>query len=355
MDRRHFFTRAGSAAVAAATLPQLLSRLNAAQANLAADGRTAAELASNEAFWNAITAQFAPAPEFINLEYGYFCPAALPTLEVELREARRLNSQASYYKRTRRQDDTEGARADLARLAGVSAEEVVLTRNTTESLNILYSGLDFEAGDEIVYSNQDYGSMVEGLRQMRDRHGVVLKEVAIPLHPASDEEVVEVFRQAITPKTRLLHVTHMINLTGHVLPVRKISDMAHERGIEVLADSAHAFAHVDFKIPDLGVDYCGTSLHKWLCSPHGLGMLYVRKDKIEKIWPLMGDTVRPRGDIRKLERLGTRPENALIGLREAIRFHEKIGGEVKQARLRHLNQYWTSQVRDLPGVRINTP
>ncbi|MDQ8182625.1 aminotransferase class V-fold PLP-dependent enzyme [Pelagicoccus sp. SDUM812005] len=312
-------------------------------------------LARDEAFWRARRREFAPAPDFINLEYGYFCPAPLPVLEAEQKGSSEINARASYFMRREMWDEMETTRAELAALAGVDAGEVCITRNTTESMNIIVQGLDLEAGDEIVYSDQDYGSMVEALRQKQERFGIVLKQTAVPLHPESDEEVVAAFEQAITPRTRALHVTHMINLTGHVLPVRKICDMAHARGVEVIVDSAHAFAHVDYKVSDLDCDYLGTSLHKWLCSPVGLGMLYVKKEKIPKLWGLMGDTVRADDDIRKLERLGTRPYNHHRGLREAIRYHEAIGAAEKYERLRYLNTYWTQHFRDHERVVLKTP
>jgi selenocysteine lyase/cysteine desulfurase len=315
----------------------------------------ASRVARDEAFWKARRREFAPAPDFINLEYGYFCPAPLPVLRAEQQGSSDINARASYFMRREMRDELEETRSDLAALAGVGAEEVCITRNTTESMNIIIQGLDLEKGDEIVYSDQDYGSMVEALRQKQERFGIVLKDVAVPLYPRNDAEVVAAFESAITPRTRALHVTHMINLTGQVLPVRKICEMAHRRGVEVMVDAAHAFAHVDFKVSDLGCDYLGTSLHKWLCSPVGLGMLYVKKEKISSLWGLMGDTARADGDIRKLERLGTRPYNHHRGLREAIRYHLAIGAAEKQERLRYLNTYWTSRFRVHERVVLKTP
>ena len=316
---------------------------------------TPEQLAADEGFWREITRDFAPSPDFINLEYGYFHAAAIPTLEAELRAAREINRRNSLYKRVQMRPDQEAARTALAGLAGVLPEEIAVTRNTTESLNIVIQGLDLAAGDEIIYGDQDYGSMEEALQQKARRQGVVLRKVAIPLDPKSDTELVEAYLSAVTPRTRLLHVTHLINLTGQVLPVRKICDAAHARGIEVVVDAAHSFAHIDYQISDLGCDYLGTSLHKWLCSPLGMGLLYVRRDKISKVWPLFGDTRRAPEDIRKLEKLGTRPESAHIGVLEAIRFHQAIGSTRKQARLRYLHDTWAKEVRAMPRVRVLTP
>lgn len=313
------------------------------------------EVARDETFWRERRREFAPAADFINLEYGYFCPSPLSVLEVAQRGARDINSRASFFMRKEMKGELESTREDLAEFAGVSSSEVCITRNTTESMNIVIQGLDLKPGDEIVYSDQDYGSMVEALRQKAERFGIVLKQVSVPLHPKDDSEIVNAFENAIAPNTRALHVTHMINLTGQVLPVRKICDIAHARGVEVIVDSAHAFAHMDFKIPDLGCDYLGTSLHKWLCAPVGMGLLYVKKEKIPQLWGLMGDTARSDDDIRKLERLGTRPYNHHRGLREAIRYHGAIGSAEKQERLRYLNTYWTHHFRDHDRVVLKTP
>ncbi|MCX6936760.1 MAG: aminotransferase class V-fold PLP-dependent enzyme [Verrucomicrobia bacterium] len=356
MKRRDFLERmvktSASLAVAGAWLGRP-ERVSAALADRAT--ATPEALAADEDFWREISRDFAPAPDFINLEYGYFHAAALPTLEVELRAAREINRRNSFYKRVQMRPDQEAARTALAALAGVSPEEIAVTRNTTESLNIVIQGLDLAAGDEIIYGDQDYGSMEEALQQKARRQGVVLRKVAIPLDPKSDAEVVEAYMSAVTPRTRLLHVTHLINITGHVLPVRKICDAAHERGIEVVVDAAHSFAHIDYQISDLGCDYLGTSLHKWLCSPLGMGLLFVRRDKIAKVWPLFGDTRRAADDIRKLEKLGTRPESAHIGVLEAIRFHSAIGSSRKQARLRYLHDSWANEVRAMSRVRVLTP
>ncbi len=356
MKRRDFLESVVKTSASLAVAGAWLSRPERVSAALADRASATPEaLAADEDFWREISRDFAPAPDFINLEYGYFHAAALPTLEVELRAAREINRRNSFYKRVQMRPDQEAARTALAALAGVSPEEIAVTRNTTESLNIVIQGLDLAAGDEIIYGDQDYGSMEEALQQKARRQGVVLRKVAIPLDPKSDAEVVNAYMSAVTPRTRLLHVTHLINLTGHVLPVRKICDAAHERGIEVVVDAAHSFAHIDYQISDLGCDYLGTSLHKWLCSPLGMGLLFVRRDKIAKVWPLFGDTRRAADDIRKLEKLGTRPESAHIGVLEAIRFHSAIGSGRKQARLRYLHDSWANEVRAMPRVRVLTP
>jgi selenocysteine lyase/cysteine desulfurase len=191
--------------------------------------------------------------------------------------------------------------------------------------------------------------------QVSKRYGVVLKKVSVPNIPTSDEEIVKIYADAITPKTKLLMVCHMVNITGQILPVRKICDMAHARGVEVMVDGAHAFAHIRYSIPDLACDYYGTSLHKWLSVPLGAGFLYVRKDKIAKVWPLIGDGNKNMSDIYRLNHTGTHPCATDLTIEDAIAYYEMIGPEKKEARLRYLQQYWTSRVKDVPGIVLNTP
>jgi len=243
----------------------------------------------------------------------------------------------------------------LAELAGCPAEEIVITRNTTESLGTVIHGVDLAPGDEAVMCDQDYGSMLEQFRQQSRRRGITCVEISIPLHPRDDQEMVDTYARAITPRTKLLLLSHMVNITGHILPVRKIADMAHARGVAVIVDAAHSFAHVVFTMPELDGDYLGASLHKWLCTPLGAGLLHIKKDKIRTVWPLLGDTSVPDDDIRKLERIGTHPSWTVLAIGDAIRFHTMIGSERKEARLRYLQQYWTDRVRDIPKVYLNTP
>lgn len=216
-------------------------------------------------------------------------------------------------------------------------------------------GVDLAPGDEAVMCNQDYGSMLEQFRQQARRRGIRCVEIDIPLHPESDEEMVGTYARAITPRTKLLLLSHMVNITGQILPVRKIADMAHARGVGVIVDAAHSFAQIVFTVPDLDGDYLGASLHKWLCTPLGAGILHVKKEKIRSVWPLFGETSVPDDDIRKFERIGTHPAWTVLAISDAIRFHKMVGAERKEARLRYLQQYWTDRVRSIPNVYLNTP
>ncbi|MEO5760975.1 MAG: aminotransferase class V-fold PLP-dependent enzyme, partial [Vicinamibacteria bacterium] len=294
-------------------------------------------------------------PDYINLENGYYSMQPQEVLEQFISRVREINVEASYYMRTRQTDDKLAVRKRLAAIAGCSHEELIITRNTTESLDTVIAGFDWKPGDEAVMAEQDYGAMLDMFDLQARRYGTVNRRVSLPLDPKSDDEVVQLYASAITPKTRLLMVGHMVNITGHILPVRKIADMAHARGVHVMVDGAHAFAQLDFKIPDLGCDYYGASLHKWLGAPLGAGLLYVRQDRIEKLWPIYADKGMADTDIRKLNHTGTHPVHTDLAIMNAIDFHETIGVARKEARLRYIQNYWTSKVRDVPRIMMNTP
>jgi selenocysteine lyase/cysteine desulfurase len=268
---------------------------------------------------------------------------------------RNVNYEGSYYMRTVRVENKKKVANKVAEIVGCTAEEVAITRNATESLDLIIGGLPWEAGDEAVMAEQDYGAMLEHFRYVERRFGVVNRVVSVPNHPANDEEIVDLYAAAITDKTRLLMVCHMVNITGQILPIRKIVDMAHSRGVEVMVDGAHAFSHIDFKMADLGCDYYGTSLHKWLSAPLGSGMLYVKKNKIDGIWPLLAERDLEPNDMRRLNHTGTHPVHVDLGILNAIEYQNTLGLARKEARLRFLQHYWTSRVRDVPRVLVNTP
>ena len=314
-----------------------------------------ADLATDEAFWSVIRAKFRLKPDYINLENGYYCMQPQEVLEAFLDKVREVNTEASYYMRTRQVDDKLAVRKRLAAILGCSPDELIITRNTTESLDTVIAGFDWKAGDEAVMAAQDYGAMLDMFALQARRHGMVNRIVSLPIDPRSDEEIVELYASALTPKTRLLMIAHMVNITGQILPVRKIVDMAHGRGVDVMVDGAHAFAHFDFKIGDLRCDYYGTSLHKWLGANLGAGALYVRADKIAEFWPIYGDTRMADTDIGKLNHTGTHPVHTDLAIMNAIDFHESIGIARKEARLRYLQNYWTNKVRARPNVMLNTP
>lgn len=316
---------------------------------------SAAALAADDQFWNQIRSQYMLKPDYINLENGFYNFIPQPTLEKYIQHIRDINYQGSYYMRTVQRDNKKRMAAKLAAVAGCSPEELIITRNTTESLDLVIAGQDWKAGDEALMAIQDYGSMLDMFEQVSKRYGVVLNKVSIPNLPDSDEEIVSLYEKAITPKTKLLMIPHMVNITGQILPVRKICDMAHSKGVEVMVDGAHAFAHIQYKISELDCDYYGTSLHKWMSVPLGAGFLFVKKEKIAKTWPLIGDGTKDLSDIRRLNHIGTHACATDLTIEDAIDFYNMIGAERKEKRLRYIQQYWTSRVKNVPKIIINTP
>ena len=312
-------------------------------------------LASDDAFWDEIRKQYLLKPDYINLENGYYNFLPQPLLNKYIEHIKYVNSLGAYYMRTVQFENKKRVAAKLATLAGCDPSEIVITRNTTESLDTIIAGFKWQAGDEAIMAVQDYGAMLDMFREVASRHGVVNKIVSVPLNPSSDEEIVALYQNAITPKTKLLLVSHVINISGQVMPIRKICDMAHAQGVKVLVDGAHAFAQLVFNIPDLHCDYYGASLHKWLSSPLGAGILYVSKENQDSIWPLIGPSKGEELGIAKFNHTGTHPVATDLTIEDSIEHYKLIGPARKQARLKFLQQYWTSQIMDKPGVMYNTP
>lgn len=350
MDKRTFLRNLGAGAVAALPFPTFISKLSAASLPY-----SPLELSQNEDFWAKIRADYFLKTDYINLEGGYYCMLPQPTLNRLTEHINRINVEASYYMRTVQGENQRKASKLLAEVAGCSPDELIITRNTTESLDMIIGGYPWEKGDEAVMANQDYYAMRLMFDQVASRYGVVKKMVDVPLHPKTDEEIVEMYAAAITEKTKLLMICHVINLSGQVLPVRKICDMAHSKGVEVMVDGAHAFAQIDFKIRDLNCDYYGTSLHKWFSAPLGAGFLYVKKGKSDKIWPLMAESPRDPGDINRLNHKGTYPVHMDLIMQDAKDYLDAIGIQKKEARLRYIQRYWSDQLRNVEGVVLNTP
>lgn len=325
-----------------------------AQCVHAHEGQSAQTLAANEDFWQGVRNEYRLKPDFINLENGYYNFIPEKTLTRHVEHIREVNFQGAYYMRTVQTENKRKMAARLAELAGCLPEELIITRNTTESLDTVIAGFPWKTGDEAVMAEQDYGAMLDMFRQVAKRHGVVNRVISVPNIPSGDDEIVNRYADAITPNTRLLMVCHMINITGQILPVRKICDMAHARGVQVLVDGAHAFAHIQYKIPDLNCDYYGTSLHKWLSVPLGAGFLYVRKEHIPTLWPLLADR-ESEETIARLNHTGTHPVHTDLTIADAIDFYQTLGPARKEERLRYLQTYWTSRVRSLPRIGVNTP
>ena len=260
--------------IGVSTVPffQYLSQLIPPKAHLSPE-----DLAKDEEFWLKIRQGYRLKPDYINLENGYYCHVPEETLENYIKYAREVNYQASWYMRTEQWDNKDEVANRLTKLVDCEPGEAIITRNTTESLDTIIAGYPWNLGDEAVYAVQDYGAMRQMFQQVALKHGVKIREVSVPNHPKSDEEIVALYENAITNKTRLLMVCHIINITGHILPIRKICDMAHSHGVDVMVDGAHAVGHFKFSMKDLDCDYYGSSLHKWLSAPLGSGLLFAKK------------------------------------------------------------------------------
>src|SRR6187402_236771 len=290
----------------------------------------AAEVAQNEDYWSVIQRGYSVDSQIMNLNNGGVSPAPIVVQQAVERFNQMTNEGPSYFMWQILDQGREPLRQKLARLAGASPEEIAIDRNATEALNTIIYGLPLKAGDEVVGCKFDYPNMMNAYRQRAERDGIVYKQITFEFPLEDVSAIVKAYEQAITPRTRLIHVTHIVNWVGQIMPVREIADMAHAHGIEVIVDGAHSFGLLDFKIPDLHCDYFGTSLHKFLSAPIGSGMMWVKRDKIEKLWPLTcyGNPHSP--DIRKFEALGTRSFPIEQGIGEAINFHEAIGSRRKQ-------------------------
>ncbi len=312
------------------------------------------DIAQDEAYWEGIRSYYHLKPDYINLENGYYNILPNPILENYIQHIRDVNYQGSYYMRNVQFEDKKIMTEKVANLVGCNTDEFILTRNTTESLDMIISGYPWESGDEAVMAEQDYGAMLEMFKQVSKRHGIVNKVISLPLHPISDEEIVNLYAKAITSKTKLLMICHMVNISGQILPVQKICDMAHSKGVEVMVDGAHAIAQIQFTIPDLHCDYYGASLHKWLSVPLGVGILYVNKKHTTKIWPLLTEA-QNLDTIKRLSHIGTTPVHTFLAIKDSIDFYHQLGAANKEARLRYLQLYWTSQVRNIGKIKVNTP
>jgi len=355
-NRRRFLQSLALPAAAAGALrsTQLNAHAPAIAAELATHTADAAESARDEAFWFQVQQAFTVDRTLVNLNNGGVSPAPGFVQAAMKRHLDYSNLAPTYTMWQVLQPQREAVRQRMARQWGVDAEEIAFTRNASESLQTMQFGYDLEAGDEVLTTTQDYGRMITTFRQRARREGIVLRQIKLPVPAEDTAEIVRRFEEAITPRTRLILACHMINLTGQILPVTELTAMARRHGIPLIVDGAHALAHFDFKLDKLDVDNYSTSLHKWLFAPHGTGMLYLRRDRIAEVWPLMAAPEKQDSDIRKFEEIGTHPEAPYLAIGEALSFHQGIGPARKAARLVYLRDYWTQPLLDNPRIRLNT-
>lgn len=355
-SRRRFLQRAGvfsaTAFLTSMTKPAWSRNLDQALSQSA--GISPEELATDEDFWYYIQQSFTVSPSLINLNNGGVSPAPKTVQDAMKRYYDLSNEAPSYYMWRVLDQGREPLRKNLAKLAGCSTEEIAINRNSSEGLETVIFGLQLKAGDEVVAAKQDYPNMINAYKQREIRDGIKIVWINLELPSEDENYLVNQFVNAFTSKTKVVHITHIINWNGQILPVKKIAQEAHKRGIEVVVDGAHSFAHFDFKVPDLDADYYAGSLHKWLYAPIGSGVLYVKKGKIKNIYPMFAVDNPLKDDIRKFEALGTRPFFIEQAIGKAIEFHEMIGAERKEKRLHYLKNYWMEKVKGLPGIKLNT-
>jgi selenocysteine lyase/cysteine desulfurase len=359
LTRRALFTGAASAA-GAAGLALPVFRMDAIakvrEAARSAAGAPSDAVAADETYWSHIQRAFDVDRTIVNLNNGGCSPAPAHVLDAMIQDLKFSNEIPVYHMWTILEPRIESVRRELAREFGCDPEEMAITRNASESLETLIFGLDLQPGDEVIVTNQNYGRMLTSWDQRARRHRIVVKQISFPVPPPSAADVVRRFREAITPRTRVIEITHITNLTGQILPVREVVRMARERGVEVFVDGAHAFAHFPFRRDDLECDYYGTSLHKWLLAPIGTGFLYVRKDKQKNIWPLMAAPEKMNEDVRKYEEIGTHPAANHNAIAAALAFHREIGAARKAARLRWLRDRWAKRLLAADSrVKVLTP
>ncbi|GAB3340126.1 aminotransferase class V-fold PLP-dependent enzyme [Larkinella ripae] len=352
--RRTFFRQLSAAAATPFVLPDFTTESSRALFQQLESSASPQQLATDEDFWAWIKAEFTVSPNLLNLNNGGVSPQPKSVQDAHIRFYQYSNEAPTYYMWRILDQGRESLRAKLADLAGTSPDELAINRNATEGLNTIIFGLDLKAGDEVVLTRQDYPNMMNAWKQREKRDGIKLVWLDLKLPSENEEELVRQYTSAFTSKTKVVHVTHVINWTGQIMPVRKIADAAHKKGLEVICDGAHSFAHLDYKVPDLGCDYWATSLHKWLCAPFGSGMMYIRKEKIKNIWALLSNTDPDGADIRKFESLGTRSFAAEMAIGTAVDFHLGIGAPRKFTRLHYLKNYWAEKVQDVPGIKLHT-
>ena len=348
MDKRRFIKSLGALSFSPLIFANELTDFNPIS-------KTLPFIDNEDKLWKTVRSHYTLKEEYINLESGYYNIIPNPILEHFINHVKHVNIEGSFYMRKDLNKNKDRVTSELANLVGSSPDQIAITRNATESLDLVISGFPWKKGDEAIYAKQDYGTMKEMFEQISNRYGVVNKVISVPNHPKNDEEIVSLYESQITSRTKLIMVCHMINITGQILPIKKICEMAHNYGVEVMVDGAHCVGHFDFSIDDFNCDYYGSSLHKWLATPLGAGLLYVNKNKTHKIWPLLANGNTNKSDIKRLNHIGTHPVHTDLAISNSIDYLKWIGMERKEKRMRFLQRYWSDKLRNVKNVIVNTP
>ena len=347
MNKREFIQKFGLVGLATYALPDDIV-YNKNKFNLT-------PFKTEDDLWKTVRGHYSLKPDYINLENGYYNIIPNPTLYKYIEHVKTINFEGSYYMRNSLEDDNLKLRKRISNWVSCDKKNIIITRNTTESLDLIIGGYPWEKGDEAIYAQQDYGSMKLMFEQVSKRYNIKTKIISIPNHPASDEEIVSLYENQITKKTRLIMVCHMINITGQILPIKKICEMAHSYGVEVMVDGAHCVGHFDFSIKDLNCDFYGSSLHKWLSAPLGAGLLYIKEKHISKIWPLLAGHSTGFNGIKRLNHLGTNPVHVHLAINDALDYIDWVGIKRKEKRLKELQNHWIQNLKNIPNIEINTP
>ena len=348
MDKRNFIKTLGALSVSSLVPASELTKIKSVSLSLP-------NTKSDEELWTTVRSHYTLKDDYINLESGYYSIIPNPVLEHFIKHVKHVNIEGSYYMRNDLNKNKDRVISELAKLVGSTSDQIGITRNATESLDLVISGFQWERGDEAIYAKQDYGTMKEMFEQISSRYGVKTKIVSVPNHPKNDEEIVSIYESQITDNTKLIMICHMINITGQILPVKKICEMAHSYGVEVMVDGAHCVGHFDFSIDEFNCDYYGSSLHKWLATPLGAGLLYVNKKNTHKIWPLLANGNTNKKDIKRLNHIGTHPVHTDLAISNSIDYTNWIGMKKKEKRMRYLQRYWSDKLRTVKNVIVNTP
>ncbi len=311
--------------------------------------------AQDEDFWAQVRSAYTSSSNLINLNNGGVSPQTRQVQEKLDLYTRLSNEAPGFYMWRTLGRLRPMVKQKLGELAGCDPDTIAIQRNATESLETVINGLDLAPGDEIITTSQDYPSILNTLKMRERRHGIVLTQLKLPVPIENEQAIVELFAQAIGPRTKAIVFCHVINMTGQVLPARALCQMAREKGVLSIVDGAHSLCQLDFRVDELDCDVFASSLHKWLCAPFGTGMLHIRKSLIPQIWPMYGYPEGEEAQMSKFEHLGTRPFPNEMAISDAIDFHNLISTPRKEARLRYLKNYWVDQLADLNGFRLRSP
>ena len=312
--------------------------------------------ADDEKYWKHIANRYyIVSKDYINLENGYYGIQPKPVLQAFQKNILLANKEGARFARKIYPDTNTKIKNELAAFLQVSAEEIIITRNATEALNIAIQGYPFKEGDEVLLNQLDYFSMIEAFRLLEKRGRIKVSSFEMPLLPANEDEIVEQYRKMITDKTKVILLTHVSNINGLIVPVKKIAAMAKEKGIDTITDSAHALGQLPFSLPALGSDFVGMNLHKWIGNPIGAGVLYIKKERIKEMNVLFGDVNTGDDNITKLAHFGTTPFAVIMTIPDSLAFHKLMDVEKVSKRLHYLKSIWINELNEVSNVEIVTP